>query len=302
MNIGYNKPLYILPFDHRSSFTKGMFGEEGKISEETKSKVKEAKKIIYEAFQKGIDLGIPKEGAAILVDEEYGAEILIDARDKAYTTILTTEKSGQEVFDFEYGNKFGEHIKKLNPTFVKALVRYNPEGKSDENKIQLEKLKKLSDFCHQNGFKLLIEPLIPPTLDDLKNSHGDKSIFDREIRPELAVEMIKEFQDAGVEPDIWKIEGLSDKLEYQHVVHQAKSNGRDEVGVVILGRGESKEKVIEWIKAGRDVNGVVGFAVGRTIFWQPLIDFKNEKITREEAIDQIANNYLYFYNLFARKS
>ena len=307
MNIGYNKPLYILPFDHRSSFTKGMFGplreasEEGKISQETKSKVKEAKKVIYEAFQKGIELGVPKIGAAILVDEEYGSEILLDANQKGFTTILTTEKSGQEVFDFEYGKKFPEHIKNLKPTFAKALVRYNPEASYEGNKIQLERLKKLSDFCHSNEFKLLIEPLIPPTQEDLENSKGDKSIFDREIRPELVVQMIKDFQNAGVEPDIWKIEGLSDPLEYQHVVHQARSNGRDEVGVVILGRGESKEKVVEWIEAGRDVNGVVGFAVGRTIFWQPLMDFKNEKISREESIDQIAQNYLHFYNLFVNK-
>lgn len=299
---GYNKPLYILPFDHRSTFIKGMFGVSGrKTTPEEIEKVKEAKRVIYSAFKKAISLGVPSIGAAILVDGQYGSEILIDANKKGYTTILTTEKSGQEIFDFEYGEDFKIHIKKIKPTFAKALVRYNPEGNKEENKVQLERLKKLSDFCYSNFYKLLVEPLIPATEEELAITHGDKGRYDLEIRPELVVRMIKEFQDAGVEVDAWKIEGLSAPLEYQHVVHQARSNGRDAVGVVILGRGESKEKVVEWIKAGRNISGVIGFAVGRTIFWQPLMDLKSGKIDEEAAIDQIAQNYIYFYELFVDK-
>lgn len=297
--IGYNKPLYILPFDHRSSFTKGMFGIEGRMpSLDEIEKVKGAKMLIYDAFQKALTLGVPKDGGAILVDEEYGSEILHDARKKGYTTILTTEKSGQDVYDFEYGKDFGKHLGEIRPTFAKALLRYNPEEDEKKNALQRERLKTLSDFVHSVEMKLLVEPLVPPTKLDLEKEHNDKNLYDREIRPELMVEMIKEFQDSGVEVDIWKIEGLSDRVEYQHVVHQARSGGRDEVGVVILGRGESREKVEEWIQAGRDVPGVVGFAVGRTIFWQPLIDLRDGKINSQEAIDQIAQNYLYFYQLF----
>lgn len=301
--MGHNKPLYILPFDHRSTFMKGMFGVSGRAATvEEIEKVKAAKVVVYEAFQKAIELGVDQNGAAILVDEEYGSEILIAAKEKGYTTILTTEKSGQELFDFEYGSDFKEHIDKIKPTFVKALVRYNPEGNKEENKIQLDRLKILSDFCQEFGYKFLIEPLIPPTEEELAREHGDTRLYDREIRPELAVCMIKEFQDAGVEVDVWKIEGLSDPLEYQHVVHQARSNGRSDVGVVILGRGESREIVIEWIKAGRNIPGVIGFAVGRTIFWQPLMDLKDGKIDRNTAIDQIAKNYIYFFQLFTGKT
>lgn len=307
--IGYNKSLYILPFDHRSSFTKGLFGIEGRpATEEEKEKVKDFKKVIYEAFRKALFMGVPSDGGAILVDEEFGSEILLDARKKGYTTILTTEKSGQEVFDFEYGDNFQEHLLEFKPTFAKALLRYNPEDK-EKNMVQLERLKLLSDFCDESGIKLLIEPLVPPSERDLEEAGGDKQsfsakkkFFDREIRPELMVEMIKEFQDKGVEPDIWKIEGLSEKLEYQHVVHQARAGeGREKVGIVILGRGESREMVEEWIRAGREVEGVVGFAVGRTVFWDALVLLRDKGITREEAVEKIAKNYLYFYQLFANK-
>ncbi len=299
--IGYNKPLYILPFDHRGSFTKGMFGIEGReLTESEKEKVKGAKMIIYDAFEHALEIGVPKDGAALLVDEEYGLEILHDAVKKGYTTIQTVEKSGQEVFDFQYEN-FEKHLLDIHPTFAKVLLRYNPEGNKDDNATQRERVKKLADFVHENGMKLLVEPLIPATEEELAKVHNDKSAYDREIRPELMVQIIKEFQDAGAEIDIWKIEGLSERLEYQHVVHQARSGGRDEVGIVILGRGESKEKVVDWIKAGRDVNGVVGFAVGRTIFWQPLIDMRDGKIDESEAKKRIAENYLSFYNLFVNK-
>lgn len=299
---GYDKPLYILPFDHRSTFLKGLLGASGSVptTGEVES-VKSAKRLIYEAFLKAAAYDVAKDGAAILVDEQFGAEILIDAKKKGYATILTTEKSGQELFDFEYGGEYKEHITKINPTFVKALVRYNPDGNYYNNKIQLEKLKNLSDFCVAHDYKFLVEPLIPPTEEELAREHGDKSLYDREIRPELAVRMIKEFQDAGVVVDVWKIEGLSDPLEYQHVVSQARTGGRDGVGIVILGRGESKEMVVEWIKAGRNTPGVIGFAVGRTIFWQPLVDLKDGKISREAAIDQIVKNYIYFFQLFTGK-
>lgn len=300
---GYSKHLYILPFDHRSSFTKGLFGIEGRSpTQEEKEKVKDFKKVIYEAFRKALFMGVPSDAGAILVDEEFGSDILLDARKKGYTTILTTEKSGQEIFDFEYGDNFQEHLLEFKPTFAKALLRYNPEDK-EKNLIQLQRLKLLSDFCDESDIRLLIEPLVPPSKKDLEAAGGDKGLFDREIRPELMVEMIKEFQDAGVEPDIWKIEGLSEKLEYQHVVSQARAGeGREQVGIVILGRGESKEMVIGWIKEGRDVEGVLGFAVGRTIFWNALLELKNKLIKREEAIEKIARNYLYFYQLFTNKT
>lgn len=281
--LGYTQPLYILAFDHRASFIKKMFGEVDALSAEQIGKIKEYKQIIYEGFLNAVEQGIPKESAAVLVDEQFGDAILRDAKKRGFVTILTTEKSGQEEFDFEYGESFAEHIRHYNPTFTKALVRYDPRGDTELNKRQQEKLKLLSDFSYSNGYKFFLEVLIPRKVP----SH---------IR--AAVDTIGQLQQAGVEPDIWKLEGFDNPNTYQQVVSQARSGGRENVSIVILGRGEDDEQVARWLEAGRGVEGVIGFAIGRTIFMDALLQCHNGSINRNRAAEMIAEKYFYFYKKF----
>lgn len=296
--IGYAKDLFILPFDHRSSFLKKMFEVEGKPTDEEINKVKEAKSVIYEGFKKSLTQGLPKESSAILVDEEFGDELLTDAHENGFTIILTTEKSGTEEFDFEYGEEFDRHIKKYNPTFVKALVKYNPEGEKEINVRQREKLSKLGKFTRENGYKFLIEPLVPATVEQLAKYGGDVDKYDTEARPFLTSRMIKEMQDAGVDPDVWKIEGMQKSEDYQMAVEQARRNGRDNVGIVILGRAAESDVVEKWVKVGAKVKGVIGFAIGRTIFWDPIKQFEEGKIGRDEASEIISKRFLHYYHVF----
>lgn len=305
--IGYQKPLFILPFDHRTSFVEKLFGfDMYNLQNDQAQKVKDAKKIVYEGFEKALAT-IPKDTAAILVDEQFGSEILHDAKEKGYITILTTEKSGQNVFDFEYGEQFGDHIREFQPTFVKALLRYNTEGNTEQNAIQRQRLKTLSDFCTEHVYKFLIEPLVTPTDEQLARVMNDKNRYDSEIRPPLTVQMIKEFQDSGIEVDVWKIEGMNSEKDYEAVVQQARSpepygtgrsGERNEVGIVVLGRAESIQHVEEWIRKGSRVKGVIGFAVGRTIFWEPLFLHKEKRISRNDAVGRIAEGFIHFYNVF----
>lgn len=291
LNLGYNKPLFILPFDHRSSFSKIFQDKEDIVS---------AKWIIYEAFKKALSDGIPKDESAILVDEGFGDKILIDAKNNGITTILTTEKSGEKEFTFEYGNDFSEHIEKYQPTFTKALIRYNPEDDRNSKIRQQKQLKILDDYCHSHGYKFLLEVLIEPKENQLAEVGNNKERYDQKLRPNLAIQVVKELQDSGVEPDVWKLEGMYDAKNYEEVINQIQANNRESVGLVILGRAESKNHVEKWIAAGAKVRGVIGFAVGRTDFWEPLVDLKNGKISKEETIHQIANNFKYFYNLFTK--
>ena len=300
MKLGYTKPLYILPFDHRASFLKKMFGIENRqpTDQETKT-VADFKAVIYEGFKLAVDNGsVPKEYAAILIDEQFGDAIITDAVRSGYTVCLATEKSGQDEFDFEYGEQFAVHIDKYKPKIVKALVRYNPEDDPALNARQREKLKQLSDFCHGNGYKFIIEPLIPATPKQLASVGNDEKRYDHEIRPALAVAMVEQLQTGGVEPDIWKIEGLAAAADYQAIIKQIKSGGRDKASVIILGRGADDGQVEAWLKAGSGVEGVIGFAVGRTIFWQALVEYKEGNLSREQAVEQIAKKYIHFYDVF----
>lgn len=302
-NLGYNKSLYILPFDHRATFAQKVFNKNSiaDLTSEEHQLITEYKKIVYEGFKKAAQNTVPKESAAILIDEEFGDEILKDAKENGFLTILTTEKSGQDEFEFQYGGDFPAHIEKYNPQFVKVLIKYNPEDAQDLKTRQLEKLKIVSDFCQVKGFKFLLEVLVIATKNQQEKSGGSKEQFDKLLRPGLTVELIKELQAAGVEPDVWKLEGFDSKEDYNEIIRTARDNGRNNVGFVILGRGENEEKVDEWLKIGKDVVGVIGFAVGRTVFWQAILDFRSSTKTREEAVTQISENFTNFYKIFTSK-
>jgi myo-inositol catabolism protein IolC len=305
MALGYNRPLYILPFDHRGSFETKMFGWHGDLTTVQTAEIAAAKQVIYEGFKSAIAAGVPKEKAAILVDEQFGAAILRDAAGQGYTTACPAEKSGQDEFDFEYGADFARHIEAMHPTFCKVLVRFNPEGDAALNRRQAGRLQQLSDYLRdRNQSRFLFELLVPAEQAQLDRLKGDKKAYDLELRPKLMVQAITHLQEAGVEPDIWKIEGLDRREDCEAIVSVARQGGRDNVGCIILGRGENESKVREWLATAAGVKGFIGFAVGRTDFWQPLIHFRAGKSTREAAVAEIASRYEEFVTIFesARQS
>ena len=296
---GFTQPLYILPFDHRGSFETKMFGWHEPLTAQQTSEIAAAKQVIYEGFQKAIADGVDKAKAAILVDEQFGAAILRDAAAQGFHFAMAAEKSGQEEFDFQYGDAFGEHIEAFQPTFSKVLVRYNPEGYPPLNKEQAQRLKRLSDYLQKTGRALfMFELLVPAERQQLEKLNGDKKAYDLELRPELMIRAIEELQEAGVEPDVWKIEGLDAQEDCKKIVKTARRDGRDNVSCIILGRGEDDAKVREWLATAASVDGFIGFAVGRTDFWDPLVNMRAGKITREEAAAEMAKRYREFVDLF----
>jgi myo-inositol catabolism protein IolC len=299
MTIGFDKPLYVLPFDHRATFYTKMFGWKGTPTPEQTAQVAAAKQVIYDAFQAAIAAGVPKQKAGILVDEQFGSAILRDCAKNRYFSACPAEKSGLAEFDFEYGEDFAKHIEEFSPTFCKVLVRYNPEGDSALNERQSARLKLLSDYLHENGRSLyMFELLVPAQKEQLDRLKGDKKAYDREVRPRLMVQAIHELQDAGVEADVWKIEGLDRREDCEKVVAAARRGGRDNVGCIVLGRGEDEDKVRVWLATAAPVEGFIGFAVGRTVFWDPLVDWRDKKITRESAVNEISRRYQEFVSIF----
>ncbi len=275
-----------------------MFGIKGRQpTPEEKRQIEDYKKIIFEGFRLATKKKVPKDIAGLLVDEEFGTGVLCEAKKDGLMFAMPVEKSGQDEFDFDYGDNFAKHIEEFDPTFVKVLVRYNPEGDAGMNKRQLLRLKKLSDYLAQKKRPFLFELIVPSTTEQLAKLGGSKQKYDQELRPKLMVESIKEIQAAGVEPAIWKLEGVDKPESAKAVVKQAQSGGR-KVGVITLGRGESKEKVQEWLKVGAKIPGIIGFAVGRTIFWEPLADHKAGKTSRKEAVEKVAQNYEEFTELW----
>jgi myo-inositol catabolism protein IolC len=216
---------------------------------------------------------------------------------------MPVEKSGQDEFDFQYGDQFGEHIEKFDPDFSKVLVRYNPDDDQDMNRRQSERLKRLADWLHEHDRKFLFELLVPATEEQLESVGGDSDRYDAELRPELMRRAIAELQDFGIEVDIWKIEGVDDRADAEMLAKQTRSGpGREKVVCVLLGRGASDEKVEEWLRAAAPVEGFVGFAIGRSIWWDALKGFLDGSLDRDAAAAQIADKYLRFIRVYEEQA
>ena len=298
MALGYDGKLFILAFDHRGSFVKKWFGIEGEPSPEQCGTITDAKHLIFEGLLKAAEGDIDPAVTGALVDEQFGGSVPEDAKGRGFQLAMPVEKSGQNEFDFEYGDEFGEHILSFDPHFSKVLVRYNPDGDAEMNRGQLERLKRLSDWLKENDRKFLFELLVPAEDAQLEQVGGDTDRYDAELRPELMRRAIEEIQDAGCDVDIWKIEGVDERSDCEMLAQTTRRDGRDNVVCVLLGRGANDEKVDHWLTQAAPVDGFVGFAIGRSIWGDALKSFLDGSLDRDAAAQQIGDNYARFVRVY----
>lgn len=299
MTLGYSGgKLFILAFDHRGSFQTKMFGIEGSPDPAQTETIADAKRLVYEGMALAVERGAQPAQTGVLVDEQFGSSVPDLAKAAGLKLAMPVEKSGSNEFHFEYGDDFGAHIEKFNPDFAKVLVRYNPDGDRTMNEAQLGRLKQLSDWLHSSNRKFLFELLVPAEPEQLESVGGDSDRYDAELRPELMRRAIEEIQAGGVEADIWKIEGVDRREDAEMLARQTRIDGRDGVVCVLLGRGASDEKVDHWLREAAPVEGFIGFAIGRSIWWDALKGFLDGSIAREDAASQIADNYLRFISVY----
>jgi myo-inositol catabolism protein IolC len=304
MALGYDGKLYILAFDHRGSFQKKMFGIDGTPTPDEPARIADAKELIYEGMEIAVDRGASPGATGVLVDEQFGSDVPHRAKERGLVLAMPVEKSGQNEFDFQYGEAFGEHILRFDPNFSKVLVRYNPDDPdtAEMNARQLAKLKQLADWLHEHDRKFLFELLVPATDAQLASVGGDSDRYDAELRPDLMYRTIVEIQDFGVEVDVWKIEGVDSRDDARRLAEQTRAGeGRDNVVCVVLGRGASTEKVEHWLREAAVVDGYVGFAIGRSIWWDALKGYLDGR-DRAECAGEIAGNYLHFIEVYEQQA
>lgn len=290
--------IYMLPFDHRHSFVHRMFGFNGALDPAATSEVSDAKRLIYEGFLLAIGTDVPREAAAILVDEQFGADLLRDAKARGFMTACPVERSGEKEFTFEYGHDFQAHIEAVDPTFCKVLVRYNPGGDVELNRRQRERLRRLSDYLASEHRGFLLELLVPAEPQQLADLGGDQGRYDTILRAELMVRAIEELQRAGIEPTIWKIEGLDASADCRRIAAAALRDGRSHVRCIVLGRNAPRGQVERWLRAAAVVPAFIGFAVGRSTFAEALLAWRGGRITREQAARNIADLFDLWTRIF----
>lgn len=297
-----DQPLWTMAFDHRNSLRTSFFGLTGPETAQEHQRAVDAKQLVFDALVHATEIGIPTGRPAILIDEEYGADVLAEARRHGIVTAVPVEASGNAVLEFFHGDDgFGPALEARDPDYAKVLVRYNPGDGDDAKLVQLRRLAALQQWVSDHGRQWMLELLVPPTPEQLAASGLDGAAaarhYDLEQRPALTVVVAEEFRAAGLAPQLWKLEGLASSDEYRRVAEATGADGT-ESACLVLGRGADEAAVDRWLSLAAPVPGFNGFAVGRTLWWQPLRDALDGTITRDDAIARIAANYLRLIDVY----
>ncbi len=271
------KPLFILPFDHRSGLTRELFNISYPPNATIGKKISALKRVIFEGFLAAYPTAQKYGDCGILVDEEFGTPILNEAKRKGIIFAVSTETSGTSTFDFVHKRGFGRALIQRDPTYAKALVNYHL-GDDELNHEKMKRLRQLSEFCETEGIPLMLEPLV----------HGKKSPLS------MTTTMIRDMNKHGVRPALWKLEMQRSAKDLKQLAKVAKAP------MILLGHGESMKVVDGWVIDAAKSGAVDGFAIGRTIFFEPIKKFHEKTFTKKRAVEAIAKNYLHYVKLWAK--
>jgi myo-inositol catabolism protein IolC len=285
-------PLFLFAMDQRSSLLEHTYDESGgePSDEADAQRVRAGKQLVYRGVLTALAAGASRERTGVLVDELYGADVARLVKDAGLQLAMPIERSGREWFELEYGDDWMAHVDAFDPDWVKVLVRDNPAYDAEHRAQQASDLAEVATALRDAGRPFLVELLVPGT-DEQKASVED---YDRDLRPDLVVQVLEYLQDHGVEADVWKLEGLDRSEDAERVVATARRDGRDAVQCIVLGRDAPEEQLDHWLRTAAPVDGFVGFAIGRSNWEEPLEDVVREHLDTEAAEQAIAVNYRHF--------
>lgn len=291
-NLDEAHPLFLFAMDQRSSLLEHTYDESGgePVDEGEAERVRAGKQLVYRGVLTALAAGASRERTGVLVDERYGADVARLVKEAGLQLAMPVERSGREWFELEYGDDWMAHVDAFDPDFVKVLVRDNPDFDADRRAEQAADLAAVSRALHDAGRPFLVELLVPAT-DEQQSAVDD---YDRDLRPDLVVQVIAFLQDHGVEADVWKLEGLDRTEDAERVVAAARRDGRDGVQCIVLGRDAPAAQLDHWLRTAAGVDGFVGFAIGRSNWEEPLEDVVREHLDTEAAEQLIAANYRHF--------
>jgi myo-inositol catabolism protein IolC len=282
-----SEDVYMVAFDHEVEFD-ALFVKGGSSTDAERSEIRRAKKLVMRGVQKAVADGVTDlANAAILIDELYGSDVADEARETGLGFSMPVDPPGRE-FTFRFDD-WQDHLLRYQPTWAKPLLWYNVDGDKAKNARQVERVKVLADWLAANDQKLLLEFLIPAEPAQEEATGGDRTRYETEYLPRLITEAMKDLVAAGVEPDLWKVEGVPTAEGMKLIGDTALSIGK-RTGVLVLGRGAGIETVGTWLSLAGATPGFSGFAVGRTI-WNDAVGAWIGNQDDTLLIDTIADRY-----------
>ncbi|WP_375387476.1 2-deoxy-5-keto-D-gluconate 6-phosphate aldolase domain-containing protein [uncultured Amnibacterium sp.] len=290
--------LCILAMDQRDSIEQQLYDLDAALSPAAAADIAAAKLLVFRGLLDAVSDLPAGTRPGFLVDEQYGASpAVLAAADDRIALAMPLEASGREWFDFAYGHDWRTHAEFFGADHPKVLIRDNPALDPQQRAEQADRVAAISSWARRDGLPFIVELLVPATDEDLAGVGGDTDRYDREVRPGLTVQAIEFLQDHGVEPAIWKIEGLAALEDAERVAAAARRDDRDG-RCIVLGRHAPQDQLDEWLRVAAPVDGFVGFAIGRSIWWDALRARHAGTADDAEVRRQVAANYTHFVRTY----
>jgi myo-inositol catabolism protein IolC len=260
--------LLILAADHRDSMERDLYGLTAVPTPTQAARISADKLLIYQALLDAAGQVQPGVQPGLLIDEQYGASAagLASRSGGAVSLSMPVEASGEEWFQFAYGQDWVRHAEFFATDHAKVLVRDNPGLDPSRREQQAQRLAQVSAWAAPAGRALILELLVPASEADKEATAGSTDRYDAELRPGHTVAVMEYLQDRGVEPAIWKVEGLDRHEDAVAVAATAVRGGR-QARCIVLGRHAPRDKLDHWLQVAAPVPGWCGFAIGRSIWW-----------------------------------
>jgi myo-inositol catabolism protein IolC len=287
------QPLFILAMDHRDSFGRTLFRVHGTPTAGQLADMRSAKELIFAGARQAAENTAGPGQLGILVDEQLGPDVARQARKAGFELAMPVEASGAEPLTFEYGDDFAEHVEAFDPDWIKVLVRFNPADPAELRDAQTQTLRRLHDWATASRRRWLIELLVPPTREQLA-ACDDQALHDETERQALTAQVIASLTAAGVHPGIWKLEGYETTAGARLVLDAVRDSGAPVSSRIVLGRNAPQRQVDHWLTIAAPLPGYVGFAIGRSIWNQPVADYLAGHADRDTTEARIAERYGHF--------
>jgi myo-inositol catabolism protein IolC len=288
-----NRVLLILAADHRDSLERGLYGLTTPPTPAQAARISADKLLVYQALLDAAAWLPAQIQPGVLIDEQYGASVaeLASRSGGAVSLCMPVEASGQEWFGFAYGEDWQRHAGFFAAGHVKVLVRDNPGLDPARREQQARRVAQVSAWAAGAGRSLIVDLRVPATGADQDATEDDIQRYDLELRPGHIVQVMEYLQDHGVEPALWMVEGPSWHDHAVAVAATARRGGR-QARCLVGGRHAPYDTLEHWLQVAAPIPGWAGFAIGGSIWWDPLRAHLRHINTAGEARRRIRNVYL----------
>lgn len=289
-------PLYLFAMDQRGWLERAIGEVIPGSPHEVGRLVQQTKDLCFAGLRRAVEDGVPAGTAGVLVDEQYGLDIARQAKEAGMVLAVPMERADCDVLELEYGDAAMDHVRRVTPDLPKLLIRHNVEGNAEGNAEQLKRLHAVADMVHDGGYRLLLELLVPATVEQMAAVDGNVGRYDREVRPDLTVRAVEDIRASGVDVDVWKIEGMDD-VDDAGAVARACTEGTSAT-CLVLGRNAPWDDVGRWLRHAAVSPGYDGFAIGRTLWWGAVVSWLHRQIDHQQAVSTISAAYLRAVSLY----